>query len=84
MEKKDVLYPLRRIHGYVHEVRKQYQKKIKLAVYLLFPIGRKVLIPGTPEHQNLGDSAIVIAQKEFLKKCGIPDNRIKEVSFSEY
>lgn len=84
MEKKDVLYPLRRIHGYVHEVRKQYQKKIKLAVYLLLPIGRKVLILGTPEHQNLGDSAIVIAQRKFLEKCGISANRIKEVTFSEY
>lgn len=84
MREEDILYPLRRIHGFLHETRKQYQKKIKFALYLLFPVGKKVLLPGTPEHQNMGDSAIVIAQRNFLKKCGISNNRIKEVSFSEY
>lgn len=84
MSKKDILYPLRRMHGYMHEIQKKYRKKIELAIYLSFPSGRKVLIPGTPEHQNLGDSAIVIAEKKFLEKCGISANRIKEISFSEY
>lgn len=84
MIKGDILYPLRRLHGYFYEIRRRYQKKIELAVYLLLPSGRKILIPGTPEHQNLGDSAIVIAQKKFLEKCGIPAVRIKEITFSEY
>lgn len=84
MKNKDILYPLRRIHGAVNNVYERIKKEFALVVYITFPLGKKILIPGTPEHQNLGDSAIVIAQKEFLKKCGIPDNRIKEVSFSEY
>lgn len=84
MIKKDILYPLRRLHGRLYQTQRRYHKKIALFVNLLFPCGRKVLIPGTPEHQNLGDSAIVIAQKKFLEKCGVSASRIKEVTFSEY
>lgn len=70
MREEDILYPLRRIHGVMHTTYEQLKKNISIAVYLFFPYGRKVLIPGTPEHQNLGDSAIVIAQKSFLKNVG--------------
>lgn len=84
MREEDILYPLRRIHGVMHTTYEQLKKNISIAVYLFFPYGRKVLIPGTPEHQNLGDSAIVIAQKKFLEKCGISADRIKELTFSEY
>ena len=83
MKKKDLLYPLRKLHGKIYELRKTIKKKIRFSLYLLFPVGRKVLIPGTPEHQNIGDSAIVIAQKNFLERCGVPQKRIKEISFSE-
>lgn len=84
MINKDFLYPFRRLHGYIHELCLKYKKDIKIAIYLLFPTGKKVIIPGTPEHRNLGDSAIVMAEMSFLERCGIPNNRIKEITFSEY
>lgn len=84
MKNKDIFFPLRRLHGYIHETIQRYKSNICMACYLLFPLGKKVLIPGTPEHQNLGDSAIVIAQMYFLEKCGIPTDRIKEITFSGY
>ena len=28
MSKKDILYPLRRMHGYMHEIQKKYKLKI--------------------------------------------------------
>lgn len=84
MREKDILYPLRRVHGVMHTIYEQLKKNISITVYLFFPYGRKVLIPGTPKHENLGDSAIVIAQKKFLEKCGISAARIKEVTFPEY
>ena len=43
-----------------------------------------VLIPGTPTHTNLGDSAITFAQQLFLKKCGIAEERIVEIGLNEY
>ena len=64
MKNKDILYPLRRIHGAVNNVYERIKKEFALVVYITFPLGKKILIPGTPEHQNLGDSAIVIAQKD--------------------
>lgn len=82
--KKDILYPLRRMHGYIHEIMETNKKKLAMILYVVYPFGKKVLIPGTPEHLNLGDSAIVIAEKAFLEKCGISSKRIKEITFSEY
>lgn len=84
MTQKNILYPFRRAHGYVYEMCLKGKKYIKLIIYLVFPLGKKFLIPGTPEHRNLGDSAIVIAEKRFIENCGIPINRIKEITFSEY
>ena len=84
MKNKDILYPLRKVHGTIDAQYKKLRANLFIVLYLSFPVGRKVLIPGTPEHQNLGDSAIVIAEKKFLEKCGISANRIKEISFSEY
>ena len=84
MSHKDKLYFLRQVYRYVHEIYLIIRHFTELALYLVFPFGGKILIPGTPEHENLGDSAIVIAQKAFLEKCGVPANRIKEVTFSEY
>lgn len=84
MKKKDIFYPIRRLHGYIHEAGQRYKRNILMALYLVYPFGKKVLIPGTPEHRNLGDSTIVTAEKYFLEKCGIPIDRIKEITFSEY
>lgn len=43
-----------------------------------------VIVPGTPTHTNLGDSAITFAQMLFLKKCGIPEENIVEIGLNEF
>ena len=50
-----------------------FSKKKKL-VYML----------ATPVHGNLGDQAILIAEKEFLNDIGISSNRIVEINNLEY
>ena len=68
----------------IRAFKRRLSKKIKLNYYFNIPYGRKIIIPGTPTHSNLGDSAIVLAQIIFLKKLGIKNERIKEVTFREY
>jgi len=67
---KDLLYPLRRLHGMLHEfkikcdIRKEYRnyfKKNPRAVFLVL----------TPEHGNMGDHAIAQAETDLLKRLGI-------------
>lgn len=72
--KKDIFYPLRRLHGQLHE-NASLRRRLKNC---------RVLVPGTPEHGNLGDSAIVLAQMAFLERCGLSPEQIGEVTFSEY
>lgn len=75
---KDLLYLLRRLHGlYARAIRHSAQKK-----YL--SVGNAVYIIGSPTHTNLGDSAIFIAEYQFVKKCGISENRIREITYQEY
>jgi pyruvyl transferase EpsI len=80
----DLLYPVRRIHGWLFQIKQRQTQKSALKKYLNHVSERITLIPGTPEHSNLGDSAIVIAQMEFLKNCGVDPECIKEVTFAEY
>jgi exopolysaccharide biosynthesis predicted pyruvyltransferase EpsI len=51
--------------------------------YMNFPIGEKFYIVGTPEHGNIGDSAIVIAERNFLNQCLRADGYIKELTVAE-
>lgn len=81
---KDILYPLRRLHGWLVEKNIERVQKQALRNELRNKKRPIVIIPGTPEHSNLGDSAIVLAQIEFLKKCGFSDKCIKETSFSQH
>lgn len=68
MHYNDLLMPLRRLHGRLHEWRINvlplYWERIKnpLAVYLVF----------TPAHSNLGDHAIAQSEIKLLNKLGIP------------
>ena len=78
------LYPLRRIHGIVHEWLERKKKKWKFILYICYPLGAKYYVLGTPQHTNLGDSAIVLSEISFLKQCGIREKRIKEVTTEEY
>lgn len=80
---KDVLYPLRCIHGSLHEARINTQKKWKYYFYIRKPHGRKCYIFGTPLHGNIGDSAIVLAEHAFLKKY-LESESIKEITVNEY
>lgn len=67
---KDVMYPLRRLHGMLHDfktkcdIRKEFHKYFKKnpnAVFLLM----------TPEHGNVGDQGIAQAETVFLRQRGI-------------
>ncbi len=48
------------------------------------PRGKKVYLIGTPTHENLGDSAIVLAQTAFLKQCGLKAEQIHEITDIAY
>lgn len=65
---KDLLHPLRVLHGSLHEWKRHqyplYQQRLRnpKAVYLIM----------TPQHGNLGDHAIAQAETEWLKALEIP------------
>lgn len=63
---------------------KHYFGAIYLLVYLFFPLGKKIYIIGSPTYTNIGDSAILLAERGFVRKAGIHRNRIKEITFREY
>lgn len=85
MSYKRYLLPIRRLHGKLNNIYLDRLNKRRIKNSISRTIGeKKFYIPGTPTHTNLGDSAIVLAQKCFLKKCGIEDNRIIEITFEEY
>lgn len=85
--KRDILYPLRKIYWWIFPMRVAYRKKMqkfRLWKYLTFPLKRKVFLIGTPNHENLGDSAITLAQLHFLRENGWTEDRIKEIPFDDY
>lgn len=61
-------------------LKEEYRKR----KYLLKPFGKKVYILGSPDYTNIGDSAITLAQINFIKECGISEERIKELTRNEY
>lgn len=83
MRQANLLF-LRHLHGRVHEWRVRKQNQLILWNSLVFPLGKKVYVIGTPEHTNVGDSAIVLAEVNFLEKCGFSRERIKEITVNEY
>ena len=86
--KNDILLPLRKLHGRLHDTIHYYvedkKRQYHFRRYLRYPRGRKIYILGSPVYTNLGDSAILIAQIEFLKHIGISQDNIKEVTYREY
>ncbi len=78
---------LRRIYWWYHGkwekqvIRKMLREKRKA---LLSPPGKKAYMIGTPTHENLGDSAIVLAQRAFLEKNGLAPERIHEITEEDY
>ena len=68
---KDVLYPLRRLHGMMYEAWLQSQKKKEyMAQFRGNPDA--VFLVLTPTHGNLGDHAIAEAEKTLLEENDIP------------
>lgn len=82
--KKDYLYPLRRFHGELHGWKTDIQAQKPLIKYLRTPFGKKAYVFGSPDYDNLGDSAILIAEVKFLEKVGFQTEQIKEITVSEY
>lgn len=66
------------------ELLNGYRREAEFVWELIKPLKNKVYVIGTPEHTNIGDSAIVIAEMEFLRKCGFNHSSIKEITFKEY
>lgn len=75
---KDILYPLRRLHGWLHNypeykktrnaLRSPYVQKIKEYKKKHLPF---VFLVMTPEHGNLGDQAIALSETKLLNELGI-------------
>jgi len=67
---KDILYPLRLLHGKLHQFkikcvnRKEYRNYFKQNP-------KSVFLVLTPEHGNLGDHAIAQAEIELLSQLGV-------------
>lgn len=79
--------PLRRVYWwYIARLDARIERKRRRKKWreITFPLGKKVYLIGTPSHENLGDSAIVLAQKAFLEACGWDAERIIELSAEDY
>jgi len=81
---KDLLYTLRRLHGWLHERKyefinfwwpiQKWKMKNPTGVFLVF----------TPTHGNLGDHAIAVSETELLEKLKIPYYEITGNKLEEY
>lgn len=76
---KDILYPLRRLHGRMYEWEQRQKRRRQEYRSVILPLRRKikqtpdaVLLVMTPEHGNLGDHAIAMAETDLLQKNEIP------------
>ena len=67
---KDILYPLRQLHGFIYET-KLWHKKRKLYEKQFRKNSKTVFLVLTPEHGNLGDHAIALAEINILKNSDI-------------
>ena len=78
---------LRPVYWWYHrqwEHHLERKRRLRKWREIVFPLGQKVYLIGTPSHDNLGDSAIVLAQKAFLKSCGWEEERIVELTDEDY
>lgn len=66
-----LLNKVKAIRGYLYWIRKIRLQQGKCAYFF-----------GVPTHSNIGDSAIVVAETQFLKKCGY--HSVIEISSSDY
>ena len=71
---KDILYPLRRLHGYIVEAKLRRELKNKYLHEFQEKQKRNpstVFLIMTPEHGNLGDHAIAQAETDLLAAMGM-------------
>ena len=71
---KDILYPMRWVHGMIHdEVERQKLKKYYLNQFKMKQKNnpKTVFLVLTPEHGNLGDHAIAMAEIRMLQSIGV-------------
>ena len=76
---KDILYPLRSLHGQLHEKRLETERERKKRKMLKSSTPDTLFLVGTPVHPNIGDSAIALAELSFLRKNLPPDLQVIEV-----
>lgn len=81
---KDILYPLRRLHGAMHEA-KLWREKRKPYIQQFRRNPKTVFLVFTPEHDNIGDHGIAWSETIFLKDAGfsyieITGRKLKEMS----
>lgn len=88
--KKDVLYPLRKFHGWIHEYPTYRKKKKELKNTYISVIKEKlqqnpksVFLVLTPEHGNLGDHAIASAEAKMLSEMGINYIEITDIQLNK-
>ncbi len=75
-----ILYPLRKKHGELHEKRLKAERLAHQKAELRGLSPSSVVVLGTPTHQNIGDSAIALAEMDFLKRCFSPEEQIDEIT----
>ena len=78
----DILHKIKK--GIISIFRKRWKRYFYWMKRLLDICNYNVYIIGVPEHTNLGDSAIAVAEIEFLKKCGINEKKIKCITEPEF
>lgn len=81
---KNALYPLRRLHGRLHEWAVERKQLSKLCHQIRAAGKYGVLVFATPTHTNLGDSAIVLAETEFLRRYITKPYCLIEITSGEY
>ena len=67
----------------VNKIKTELLEKWNCWKYINLPLKKKIYLIGTPLHNNIGDSAIVLAELAFLKKCGYDEKIIKELTVDE-
>ena len=79
MSKKKYLMPVRKIHGRIHEYllnrkknRSEYNTIIRPLKQELTKRPNLAILTLTPEHGNMGDQAIALAEQVFLDKLNLP------------
>lgn len=77
--KNDILLPLRRLHGLLHDRTQKYQTVVRLLIKSRLQNPNAVFLVLTPTHGNLGDHAIAVAEQKMLSELGIQYIEVPEI-----